>query len=205
MAATNRIDFTVGFNTDQSGLSTIKKSLEEIQKMTSSDLMSLNKGMDLSEANSRLTQIKESASQVQKALDKAFNADLGTLNVSKFNNELKNLDINKIYNDFNSAGSAGQTAFKNMTTQVLTTNMQLKQTHSFLENMATTLSNTIKWNIASGAMNALTNNVQQAVNYVEKLDTSINNIRVVTGKSAEEMRDFAESASQTAQELSAST
>lgn len=205
MAATNRIDFTVGFNTDQSGLSTIKKSLEEIQKMTSSDLMSLNKGMDLSEANSRLTQIKESASQVQKALDKAFNANLGTLNVSKFNNELKNLDINKIYNDFNSAGSAGQTAFKNMTTQVLTTNMQLKQTHSFLENMATTLSNTIKWNIASGAMNALTNNVQQAVNYVEKLDTSLNNIRVVTGKSAEEMRDFAESASQTAQELSAST
>lgn len=205
MAATNRIDFTVGFNTDQSGLSTIKKSLEEIQKMTSSDLMNLNKGMDLSEANSRLTQIKESASQVQKALDKAFNADLGTLNVSKFNNELKNLDINKIYNDFNSAGSAGQTAFKNMTTQVLTTNMQLKQTHSFLENMATTLSNTIKWNIASGAMNALTNNVQQAVNYVEKLDTSLNNIRVVTGKSAEEMRDFAESASQTAQELSAST
>ena len=205
MAATNRIDFTVGFNTDQSGLSTIKKSLEEIQKMTSSDLMSLNKGMDLSEANSRLTQIKESASQVQKALDKAFNADLGTLNVSKFNNELKNLDINKIYNDFNSAGSAGQTAFKNMTTQVLTTNMQLKQTHSFLENMATTLSNTIKWNIASGAMNALTNNVQQAVNYVEKLDTSLNDIRVVTSKSAEEMRDFAESASQTAKELSAST
>lgn len=205
MAATNRIDFTVGFNTDQSGLSTIKKSLEEIQKMTSSDLMSLNKGMDLSEANSRLIQIKESASQVQKALDKAFNADLGTLNVSKFNNELKNLDINKIYNDFNSAGSVGQTAFKNMTTQILTTNMQLKQTHSFLENMATTLSNTIKWNIASGAMNALTNNVQQAVNYVEKLDTSLNNIRIVTGKSAEEMRDFAESASQTAQELSAST
>lgn len=205
MAATNRIDFTVGFNTDQSGLSTIKKSLEEIQKMTSSDLMNLNKGMDLSEANSRLTQIKESASQVQKALDKAFNADLGTLNVSKFNNELKNLDINKIYNDFNSAGSVGQTAFKNMTTQILTTNMQLKQTHSFLENMATTLSNTIKWNIASGAMNALTNNVQQAVNYVEKLDTSLNNIRIVTGKSAEEMRDFAESASQTAQELSAST
>ena len=205
MAATNRIDFTVGFNTDQSGLSSIKKALEEIQKMTSGDLMSLNKGMDLSEANSRLSQIKESASQVQKALEKAFNADLGTLNVSKFNNELKNLDINKIYNDFNSAGSAGQTAFKNMTTQILTTNMQLKQTHSFLENMATTLSNTIKWNIASGAMNALTNNVQQAVNYVEKLDTSLNNIRIVTGKSAEEMRDFAESASQTAQELSAST
>lgn len=205
MAATNRIDFTVGFNTDQSGLSSIKKALEEIQKMTSGDLMSLNKGMDLSEANSRLSQIKESASQVQKALEKAFNADLGTLNVSKFNNELKNLDINKIYNDFNSAGSAGQTAFKNITTQILTTNMQLKQTHSFLENMATTLSNTIKWNIASGAMNALINSVQQAVNYVEKLDTSLNNIRIVTGKSAEEMRDFAESASQTAQELSAST
>ena len=201
----NQIRFKVGYEVDKNGLNEIKNSLQAIQKMTSSDLMSLNKGMDLSTANSQLKQIKQTASQVQEALSRSFNSDLGTLNISKFNSELKNLDINRIYNDFNSAGTAGQSAFRNITSQVLTTNMQLKQTHNLLDEMATTMANTVKWGIASSIMNTFSNNVQRAFEYVEKLDTSLNDIRIVTGKSADDMARFAENANKTAKELSAST
>ena len=201
----NQIRFKVGYEVDKNGLNEIKNSLQAIQKMTSSDLMSLNKGMDLSTANSQLAQIKQTASQVQEALSRSFNSDLGTLNISKFNSELKNLDINRIYNDFNSAGTAGQSAFRNITSQILTTNMQLKQTHNLLDEMATTMANTVKWGIASSIMNTFSNNVQRAFEYVEKLDTSLNDIRIVTGKSADDMARFAENANKTAKELSAST
>lgn len=201
----NQIRFKVGYEVDKNGLNEIKNSLQAIQKLTSSDLISLNKGMDLSTANQQLVQIKQTASQVQSALSRSFNSDLGTLNISKFNSELKNLDINRIYNDFNNARTAGQTAFRNITSQILTTNMQLKQTHNLLDEMATTMSNTIKWGIASSIMNNFTNNVQQAFNYVEKLDSSLNDIRIVTGKSADEMSRFAENANKTAKDLSAST
>lgn len=201
----NQIRFKVGYEVDKNGLNEIKNSLQAIQKMTSSDLMSLNKGMDLSTANSQLAQIKQTASQVQEALSRSFNSDLGTLNISKFNSELKNLDINRIYNDFASAGTAGQSAFRNITSQVLTTNMQLKQTHNLLDEMATTMANTVKWGIASSIMNTFSNNVQRAFEYVEKLDASLNDIRIVTGKSADDMARFAENANKTAKELSAST
>jgi len=51
--------------------------------------------------------------------------------------------------------------------------------------MATTLANTVKWNVASSAVNSLSNSVQQAFGYVKSLDTSLNDIRIVTNKSAE--------------------
>mgnify|MGYP003486593625 FL=1 len=64
---------------------------------------------------------------------------------------------------------------------MLTTNKELKQTHTFLDNIATTLSNTIKWNMASGAVNTLTSKISGAVSYIERLDSSLNDIRIVTG------------------------
>ena len=71
--------------------------------------------------------------------------------------------------------------------------------------MAKTLTNTVKWNIASGAINSMSRSVEQAWGYTKSLDTSLNNIRIVTGKSAEEMGDFAIKANEAAQSLGKTT
>lgn len=71
--------------------------------------------------------------------------------------------------------------------------------------MATTLTNTIKWNVASGAVNNMSRAVEQAWGYTKSLDTSLNNIRIVTGKSAEEMGNFAVKANEAAQSLGKTT
>jgi hypothetical protein len=71
--------------------------------------------------------------------------------------------------------------------------------------MATTLGNTIKWNAASSVVNGLSRSVEQAWGYVKSLDTSLNNIRIVTGKSADEMQRFAEQANNAAKNLGATT
>lgn len=203
--SSNQINFRIGYTVDKSGLNELEKSLQYISKLTSDDLMDLNKGMSLKEANSKLQEIKSSAKQVEEALNRSFNTKLGTLNISKFNSELKKLDINRIYRDFSSAGAEGQRAFRKVTSQVLTTNMQLKQTHGFLNNIAETMSNTIKWGVASGAMNTLTNTIQRAYGYTLNLDRSLNDIRIVTGKSSEEMSKFAKEANTAAKGLASST
>jgi len=71
--------------------------------------------------------------------------------------------------------------------------------------MAKTLTNTVKWNIASGAINSMSRAVEQAWGYTKALDTSLNNIRIVTGKSAEEMGNFAIKANEAAQGLGKTT
>jgi hypothetical protein len=56
-----------------------------------------------------------------------------------------------------------------MASSVLTTNLQLKETHSILNDMGTTMMNTVKWGIASSVMNTFTGSVQQAFQYVKSL------------------------------------
>lgn len=204
MANGGNIRYSVNFDVNKTGLNEIKASLQEIQKLTAQDLMKIN-NTSLSVAQQDLEKLKVSVKQLDGALDKAFNSDLGTLNVSKFNQELKKLNLNQIYKDFSNAGAAGQAAFRNTTTQILTTNMQLKQTHSLLDNMATTMANTVKWGVASSVMNSFTGSVQQAYGYVKSLDSSLNDIRIVTGYSAEAMDKFAEKANKAAKALGQST
>lgn len=203
----SKINFSIGFNTDKTTLNEIKTSLSEIQKMTSSDLMSLNKGMDLTTANTQLKEIRQTASTVQQALSNSFNKDLGTTNITKFNNELakSGLSLTQIASTFNAAGAKGQAAFRNITTELLTTEVQLKKTHNLIQDMANTMANTVKWGIASSVMNNFTGSVQKAYGYVKELDTSLNNIRIVTEKSARDMDVFSKKANDAAKALGAQT
>lgn len=89
--------------------------------------------------------------------------------------------------------------------QVLNTNIQLKQTSQTLDKMAITLKNTIRYGISSSIFNNLTNSIQKAYDYSIKLDTSLNDIRIVTEKSAEEMDKFAVRANRVAKDLGRST
>lgn len=200
----NQIKYQVGFDVDKSGLNKLKASLQQLQKLSVGDLMKINE-TDISTAKSMLNSIRSDAGKVEEALQKAFNPKLNTVNLQKFKSQLKGLNVNQIYDSFSRAGAAGQAAFRNLSTSLLSTNVQLKESHKLLDNIATTLTNTVKWNIASGAVNAMTRSIEQAWGYVKNLDTSLNDIRIVTGKSADEMANFAVQANNAAQTLGRTT
>ena len=97
MANGGSIKYSVGFNVDKTGLNQMKASLQELLNLTKQDLIKINgKATD-----AELDRIKKSAKEVESALERAFNPNLGTLNVSKFNQELQKLNVKKIYQDFN--------------------------------------------------------------------------------------------------------
>lgn len=205
MANTTRrkIQYDVGFNNiDTKQLDEVKKQLQEIQKLTNTKFKQ-NGIFDTSE----MQQVRTIAKEVEQILTRAYNPKIDSVNVTKFNSELAKTGLNArtLYNELNKAGPAGTQAFSKISSAVMSTNKELKQTHNFLDNIATTLGNTIKWNAASGAVNALTGKVQSAVTYVERLDTSLNDIRIVTGQSADEMDKFAIKANKAAENLGKST
>ena len=71
--------------------------------------------------------------------------------------------------------------------------------------MATTFKNTVRYGISSSIFNNFTNTIQKAYDYTVKLDSSLNDIRIVTGKSADEMDKFAVKANKVAKDLGRST
>ena len=202
--AGGQIQWGMSFKIDKAGLNDLKTELLSIQKLTTADY-SKGKHSQVSQLAQELKQIKQSAAEVQTALDKSFNTNLGTLNVVKFNQELKKLDINKIAADLSRAGTSGQSAFRNLVTQTLTTNLQLKETHKLLDSIATSMKNTIQWGVTSSVFNTMTSSIERAWNFSKSLDTSLNSIRIVTGKSADEMERFAIQANKASQNLGRST
>ena len=193
-----RINFQVGLETDKNSFSQLKNSLKDLQNIKITDFRGTEQ---------QLKRIQQTAMKVDQALEQAFNVNLNSLNIKEFNAQLKQsgLSVNQVYSSFSKAGTEGKVAFNRMARQVLTTNTKLKETHSILENMGTTMMNTVKWGIASSIMNNFTGSVRSAFDYVKSLEASLTDIRIVTGDSQEKMDQFAASANKAAQALGRST
>ena len=192
------IKFGIDFEANQASLSKLKKSLQDLQKI---------KPGNFEGSREELQRIQKEALQVERALNRAFNPTLKTTNISAFKAELESngITIKQLSADMASLGPAGVRAFGLMTTEILTTNLQLKETNSLIDSMGKTMINTVKWGIASSVMNSFTQSVQGAFQYVQSLEKSLTNIRIVTGDSTERMSQFAEQANRSAQALGRST
>lgn len=202
--AQNQIRFGVGFNVDSSSLMQVKSQLQELSRLADFTIGDSNSTKKM---RTEFSNLKQTISQVDILLDQSFNKDLGTLNIAKFNQGLKTsgLSLSSLQASFNTAGTAGQNAFRSLTAQILTTKTQVRQTQEWIEKMSNTMANTLRWSISSSALNAFTGSIQQAYSYAKNLDESLNNIRIVTEKSADEMERFARTANKAAKGLGAST
>ena len=202
----NKINWKVDFDINKQGLNQLKTSLQQINKIKISDVMKIN-NEDRTRAIDTLKSIKEQAIKVEKAFRQAFNVKLNTTNFETFKKSLHDsgTSIQQVYNTFSKGGVHGQIAFAKMANQVTNVNTKLKESHTWLDRMATTLSNTLKWNLASSAVNLLSRNIQQAWGFVKSLDTSLNDIRIVTGKSSEQMEKFSIKANDAAKNLGRTT
>ena len=199
--ASNNIDFRVGFNVDKQGLNSIKKELADITKVIEKN----QKDGIIDQAT-----VDKSISQIRKlegALNKAFDTDTGILNIKKLNKELSKTEtsLEDVQRAFKGANVSSGSLFQDIQREAIKTGAEIKKTKGFIDEMAETISNTAKWNLASGAVNTLTNSIQRAVGFVKALDNSLTQIRIVTGKSSDEMKIFSQQANEAAKALGRST
>lgn len=201
--ADRQIRFGIGFNVDKTGLQEIRAELKNIQSMSLGDL----KLIDKNATRQTLKDLKEDAALFGEALEKSFNPKLGTTNIATFNSILNRStrSIKEMEANFAKAGAQGTISFRNMTANLFTTQKAVKQTSNLIDSMAKTLFNTIKWSVASGAINTVTGAIQKAWGHTKSLDASLNDIRIVTEKSAEDMDKFAVKANKAAKALGAAT
>ena len=191
------VNIKVGYSIDKSGLS-------ELQKML--DTISVQAKLPGQEMNTELQKAATTARQLSTILDKSFNRDLGTINVTKFNQELlkTHLDMTTIKKDLENVAQ-GSTAFNILSSSILGTTAQIKTANQTLEKMAITLKNTIRYGISSSIFNNFSNSFQKAYDYARDLNKSLNDIRIVTDFSADKMEKFAVHANKASKQLGAST
>lgn len=199
--AGNRQQFTLQFNADttqaKKAIQDLNDSLQNLQKAQS------NSGF----ADLGINKAVESAKELSTHLNKALNVNTGKLNLSTFQNSLQasNTSLKSLTNDLLKAGTVGQQAFLAMAGAIAQAEVPLRQTNKTIKDLAQSLKNTIKWEISSTTVHSLESALSGAVSYVKGLNSSLNDIRIVTGQSAEDMAKFAEQANRAARALSTTT
>lgn len=208
-----QINFGVGFQVNKASLNEVKKSIQELRNMSKEqieaaggNILPLSGGAVKSWKND-LGEMRKELDALDKAMEAAFNPKLGTYELNKFNEALKasGTSAQRVFEIVSAYGNTGSAALLNMTTQMLATDRAAKQVHSTFQKLGETMMNTIRWSITSTAINTVTGAIQQAYHYALDLDESLNDIMIVTDKSAEEMDKFARYANKAAKSLGAST
>ena len=200
--ADRNIDVRLTFHSDTSkAKANLKDLTNDILNIKQKALSSDNFGL-----NTELQEAVKTCNVLDKALYKATSSS-GNLDLYDFRKELEKvgLDAKKISQVLDALGPEGQAAFNQVAYAVANAEMPLKRTNKLLDEFKTTLKNTVRWQISSTAINALASGIQQAYSYAKDLNSSLNDIRIVTGKSADEMADFAKEANKSAKQLSATT
>ena len=198
--AKRRIEYEIGTSIDTAGIDELKRQLAAIR-------LDIKSTEGTAKFTKELEVAYEAASELEDILNRSWNSKLGQLDLSKVRKEIDNsfFGMQNLKRSMEMGGAAGAMAFNSFSKAVLNTNVYVKQTSKLLDEMAVSLKNTVKWGITSSLFNNLTGSLQKAWDYSVNLDKSLNDIRIVANKSADEMERFAKNANNAAKNLGAST
>ena len=199
--ANKRFDYVIGFSADTSKLSTALKQLESQLNKIATGKISGNFGIE------QIREASSAATQLGAHLKAAINVDTGKLDISKFARSLhsSNTTLSSLSASLTKVGPAGQAAFMNIARAITEAEMPLKRSNELMNKLWITMKNTVRWQITSGLLTNFTGAIGDAYRYAEDLNESLNNIRIVTGKSTAEMAQFAKQANRAAKELNTTT
>ncbi len=202
MATNKRIDVTLGFTADTNK---VKKQLQDLQKQLSSLITSPTKNpIGISK---EIQEASVAAATLKTQLQKATNVNTGALDLGKFTRSLKEsgYKLEDYQKALRSLGMEGNKAFASLAKSIMYAEAPLKKTNAMIDRLAKSLESVVSWQISSSILNLFTGTLQDAYNYAKSLDASLNSIRIVTGKTTEQMARFAEEANKAARSLSTTT
>lgn len=194
----NTIEYNLRTKVDTSGVIQLQKQFSalntEITKLSSKNLID----------DKQVAKARSAIEKIQNALTSSFNSTLGIFDLSTFQKSLNNLSLGNLQQTL-SAIPNGTKAFNNMLGTIGQIDTQFKSISSTTDKIFNTFGNTVRWGITASIFQTIQNDLYRAVEYVQELDTSLNNIRIVSGQSAEQMREFSLYANQAAQNLGQTT
>ena len=197
MAVQVKLQFNADVSQAKNAIKDLQSALQNVTKLNTS---SLNINKDLVEAS-------RAASELSKHLNAATNFNTKQFNLNEFCSSIEKSgqSFSELIQKLSYGGAVGQQAFTQLASAIAQSQVPLKQTSKLVESLGMTLKNTIKWELSSSFIHGLQSGLSNAISYAKNLNTSLNDIRIVTGASVDEMAKFAQTANSAARQLSTTT
>ena len=184
-----------------------KKQIDDLANSLNRVMNISTRSFGVGSVDKELRNAAQSAALLQSQLKEAVNVKTGKLDLAKFNESIKKggIGLEEYQKTLTSMGSVGEQAFTNLARSIATAEIPLRKSNTLLNDFATTMKNTVKWQLSSSLMHGFLSSVQSAMSYAQHLNKNLTDIRIVTGQSADDMARFAEAANKSARELSTTT
>ena len=192
-----RLNYTIGVDADTSKLeASLNDAFSRLNRIGSQ----VNLTTDLRNAS-------QAALELSSHLNKAFNQQTGKFDLVTFNQSLSESGrtLESYANDLISIGPTGEQAFLKVATAITQAELPLKRTNKLFDQLWVTMKNTMRWQLTSSVLHGFVGVLEQAYGYSKDLNRSLNEIRIVSEKSADDMGKFAEQANKAAKALSTTT
>ena len=197
---TLKIDLQFNANTKEA-----QRQMQQLQQSLSQ--LATSQPMTSFSLTPQLKEAQRSAMDLKIALNNAMNVDTGRLNLNKFQSELNRSgkSIQQYAQQLQALGPSGVRAFQQVAQAVAQADTKMFNLSGGAKKLMDTLGNTVRWQLTSSAIHGVMSAFSDTISYAKELDTSLNNIRIVTGKSADQMARFAKEANSMAKQLSTTT
>lgn len=206
--ANNTTNIGVSLNfTAQTGQA--KASIQELQTLLNK-IAAEGTGIGSKAATKMSQDIKDASNaaiELQNHLNNAFNVKTGKFDLSLFDKSLKSSgdNITNLTNQLLKSGDVGQQAFVKLAQSISLADQPMFKINSKLQDFASSLKKTMSWQLSNNVIRGFMGAIQTAYGYAQDLNASLTDIRIVTGKSTDEMARFAEQANKAAKALSTTT
>lgn len=195
-----RLNFTAETAQAEQALNRLQTSLRNISTQSNMDTGGFRFTQELNSAS-------DAAIKLRQNLSNAINTNTNKLDLSKFRKEMdkSGMSLEKYRVALQQIGPEGQNAFVDLSKAILASQTPLTHSIKLFDKLWDTLKRTAGWQISSLAVHGIQGALSDAYDYAQDLNKSLNNIRIVTGYSADRMADFAKQANKAAKELSSTT
>ena len=199
-----QLKFDLSFNADTSQAKAAILDLQQsLRQIGTAMPTTANKLLD----TKAIKEASQAAKELQQHLASATDVNTGKLNLGQFSASLKQskTTLEQYQQKLEALGPQGEKAFAKVANSIALAENPTKRVNKHLQQFATTLKNTARWQISSSILHGFIGSIQAAYGYAQDLNKSLNNIRIVTGASVDEMSAFADRANKAAQALSTTT
>lgn len=191
--------------------SAAKANIENLQQsLAKLSAGQLNKGLFGNATTEQIQQASMAAQELKIHLQNATNVNTGKLNLTAFQTSLKNAGTSakELSSALLQGGAMGTQAFAQLATAIAQADsnvLAFTKTSAKSSMLFKSLTTAFTNQLTSKLFTQIVSGLNSAVSYAERLDSSLNSIRIVTHSSVEEMEKFATHATAAAQALSSTT
>ena len=196
---TNTVAYQIQTKLDATGLNQLQQQLSSVSK-SFSELAKKNSAYGQAQMKEDISRIQ----QVQAALSKSFNTNLNLVDLSAFKKEMGSLSLSGLQETMSKTAEGAKT-FNSVLGTVGQIDTGFKNISSLSDKIMNTFGNTVRWGVTASIFQTIQNSLYRSVDYVKELDTSLNNIQIVTGETSTNLTNWAKSANEAAAQLGAST